>query len=751
MILAFFFIDTFYHTTLTQGVYDFANEFDILPQSSSPNNNNKGGGGGSGGGADVSSPLKGMVVGGNRSSQAHQYHRRGGGESGFSPPTSSMIDHDAGGRHRPLTGLARDGSPATVFGGKMGTSPPMSARRNANNLSSLSKGMMNSNNSGGRGDDRQVRPPLFATNTVTASTNDALTKENDAIIGAKQQVEQKDPYDEKEANEARDASTKLLVQIAEYLESTKTEEERELEEKRKEAASGRKRKTPVKKSGAAVKKEEEENIVGNNAMMMSTPPPSLPRKVSNVTATTTPNVNATPQQIKGGLKSFAMKVCEKVKERGTTTYDEVSDALVADVLAEREKEGIPLSIGGGSNRKKVNKKKDEEEEEEEGNEDEAMTEGDGLSSPNRRIKVEAKVKVKDDDDTKEATEDVGKKKKANKTPPSKSGTTTPQGTKEKKKSKRANETVDEKNIRRRVYDALNVLIAINVVSRDKNEEKKTITWNGIGIEFGDAFLYGDLAAPPKDKNEKQDDAKREKDAIMKKKKIEEEEEEEEEQMIMKKEELTVEEQEENETENRETRERIRKKALYLAELTEQFDALLSLVQRNERNEIEAQKKVATPKKESSTMAEGATTKKGGASASAKKKSAKKDNVETTTTVAEDDDVPFVPDGIQLPFILVQTDQKATVEVEISEDQRVVHFDFNESPFQVYDGNYVLKHTEGIQTEMAKMKKERMQRLGVKKYDESIFQSPEEEKEEEEEEAPQATTPKKAKKTKKTPP
>ena len=639
----------------------------------------------------------------------------------------------------------------------MGTSPPMSARRNANNLSSLSKGMMNSNNSGGRGDDRQVRPPLFATNTVTASTNDALTKENDAIIGAKQQVEQKDPYDEKEANEARDASTKLLVQIAEYLESTKTEEERELEEKRKEAASGRKRKTPVKKSGAAVKKEEENDVVGNNAMMMSTPPPSLSRKVSNAAATTTPNVNATPQQIKGGLKSFAMKVCEKVKERGTTTYDEVSDALVADVLAEREKEGIPLSIGGGSNRKKVNKKKedeDEDEEEEEGNEDEAMTEGDGLSSPIRRNKVEVKVKVKDDDDTKEATvEDDGKKKKANKTPPSKSGTTTPQGTKEKKKSKRANETVDEKNIRRRVYDALNVLIAINVVSRDKNEEKKkTITWNGIGEEFGEAFLYGDLAAPPRDKNEKQDDAKREKDVIMKKKKEEEEQQQQQQQqMIMKKEELTVEEQEENETENRETRERIRKKALYLAELTEQFDALLSLVQRNERNEIEAQKKVATPKKESSTMAEGATTKKGGASASAKKKSAKKDNVETTTTVAEDDDVPSVPDGIQLPFILVQTDQKATVEVEISEDQRVVHFDFNESPFQVYDGNYVLKHTEGIQTEMAKMKKERMQRLGVKKYDESIFQSPEEEKEEEEEEAPQATTPKKAKRTKKTPP
>ena len=56
----------------------------------------------------------------------------------------------------------------------------MSARRNANNLSSLSKGMTN-NNSGGRGDDRQVRPLLFATNTVTAKVpmTTLLTKENE--------------------------------------------------------------------------------------------------------------------------------------------------------------------------------------------------------------------------------------------------------------------------------------------------------------------------------------------------------------------------------------------------------------------------------------------------------------------------------------------------------------------------------------------------------------------------------------------
>jgi len=628
----------------------------------------------------------------------------------------------------------------------MGASPPMSARRNANNLSSLSRGMNNNN---------RVRPPLFS-NTgvdVTANVGEGANQNN---IGAtiKQEEKEKDPYDEKEANEARDSSTKLLAEIAEYLESTKTEEEIEREERRKEAASGRKRKTPVKKSSATAKKEGEENN-DENAMMMSTPPPSSSRKASNAAATTTPNTNATPLQIKGGLKSFAMKVCEKVKERGTTTYDDVSDALVADVLAEREKEGIPLSLG--SNRKKVNKKKEEKD----GNENEGILEGDGLSSPKRRNKVEVKEETNDDDDK---DDDGGKvKQQQKKKTPSKSEattttTTTPQGTKEKKKSKRANETVDEKNIRRRVYDALNVLIAINVVSRDKNEDKKkTITWRGIGEEFGDASLFGDLAAPPRDKSEKQShDAKREEEDLLMKKKQKEEKEEEK----MKEEELSTDEQEAIEKEYRETRERIRKKALYLSELTEQFDALLSLVQRNQRNEMEAQKKMATVKKEPPAIKTDATTKKGGGSATAKKKiateSAKKGEKEnmaiTTTTVAEDDNnVPSAPDGIQLPFILVQTDQKATVEVEISEDQRVVHFDFNESPFQVYDGNYVLKHTEGIKEGMAKMKKERMQRLGVKNYDESIFRSPEEGEEEDKAEAHATmTTPKKAKKTKKTP-
>ncbi|PNY09863.1 transcription factor-like protein DPB-like [Trifolium pratense] len=38
----------------------------------------------------------------------------------------------------------------------------------------------------------------------------------------------------------------------------------------------------------------------------------------------------------------------------------------------------------------------------------------------------------------------------------------------------------------------------------------------------------------------------------------------------------------------------------------------------------------------------------------------------------------------------QTRPHATVEVEISEDMQLVHFDFNSSPFELHDDNYVLK-------------------------------------------------------------
>ncbi|CAI9099614.1 OLC1v1036464C2 [Oldenlandia corymbosa var. corymbosa] len=139
---------------------------------------------------------------------------------------------------------------------------------------------------------------------------------------------------------------------------------------------------------------------------------------------------------------------------------------------------------------------------------------------------------------------------------------------------------DEKNIRRRVYDALNVLMAMDIISKDKKE----IQWKGL---------------PRTSLND-----------------IEE----------LKNERLGL-------------RSRIDKKAAYLEELEEQYIGLQNLIQRNER-------------------------------------------------LYGSGNAPS--GGVALPFILVQTRPHATVEVEISEDMQLVHFDFNSTPFELHDDNYVLK-------------------------------------------------------------
>ncbi|KAJ1391221.1 Winged helix-like DNA-binding domain superfamily [Sesbania bispinosa] len=139
---------------------------------------------------------------------------------------------------------------------------------------------------------------------------------------------------------------------------------------------------------------------------------------------------------------------------------------------------------------------------------------------------------------------------------------------------------DEKNIRRRVYDALNVLMAMDIISKDK----KDIQWKGL---------------PRTSLND-----------------IEE----------LKAERLGL-------------RNRIEKKAAYLQELEDQYLGLQNLIQRNEQ-------------------------------------------------LYSSGNAPS--GGVSLPFILVQTRPHATVEVEISEDMQLVHFDFNSTPFELHDDNYVLK-------------------------------------------------------------
>ncbi|KAG5070305.1 hypothetical protein JHK85_002682 [Glycine max] len=139
---------------------------------------------------------------------------------------------------------------------------------------------------------------------------------------------------------------------------------------------------------------------------------------------------------------------------------------------------------------------------------------------------------------------------------------------------------DEKNIRRRVYDALNVLMAMDIISKDKKE----IQWKGL----------------PR---------------------------------------TSLSDMEELKSERLGLRNRIEKKAAYLQELEEQYIGLQKLIQRNEQ-------------------------------------------------LYSSGNAPN--GGVSLPFILVQTRPHATVEVEISEDMQLVHFDFNSTPFELHDDNYVLK-------------------------------------------------------------
>lgn len=139
----------------------------------------------------------------------------------------------------------------------------------------------------------------------------------------------------------------------------------------------------------------------------------------------------------------------------------------------------------------------------------------------------------------------------------------------------------EKNIRRRVYDSINVLMALDVITKHKKE----IHWKGLpGTNVMDAAEIKALRV-----------------------KLET---------------------------------RIGKKEAYLKDLEEQIAALQNLMLRNQK-----------------LLESGYVSSQG---------------------------------GFSLPFILVQASPNATVEIEISEDMQLVHFDFNSTPFSLHDDAYILK-------------------------------------------------------------
>mmetsp|Transcript_19439 Transcript_19439/g.41866 ORF Transcript_19439/g.41866 Transcript_19439/m.41866 type:complete len:303 (-) Transcript_19439:881-1789(-) len=108
-----------------------------------------------------------------------------------------------------------------------------------------------------------------------------------------------------------------------------------------------------------------------------------------------------------GLRHFSMMVCKKVEEKGKTSYNEVADELVQQVVAERRKE-----------------------------------------DPTSKF--------------------------------------------------------DEKNIRRRVYDALNVLMAMDIITK----EKKEISWKGLPTS-----AHADLDMLQREKEHRQQEVQRKREAL----------------------------------------------------------------------------------------------------------------------------------------------------------------------------------------------------------------------------------------------
>ncbi|CAH2074337.1 unnamed protein product [Thlaspi arvense] len=166
---------------------------------------------------------------------------------------------------------------------------------------------------------------------------------------------------------------------------------------------------------------------------------------------------------------------------------------------------------------------------------------------------------------------------------------------------------DEKNIRRRVYDALNVLMAMDIISKDKKE----IQWRGLPRTSLSDVEELKVFNPPNILCSK---ARLESFPEFKV------------YIFLQAERLSL-------------RSRIEKKTAYSQELEEQYVGLQNLIQRNEH-------------------------------------------------LYSSGNAPS--GGVALPFILVQTRPHATVEVEISEDMQLVHFDFNSTPFELHDDNFVLK-------------------------------------------------------------
>ncbi|KAL7552773.1 hypothetical protein ACHAWF_016025 [Thalassiosira exigua] len=259
-----------------------------------------------------------------------------------------------------------------------------------------------------------------------------------------------------------------------------------------------------------------------------------------------------PYSTSRGLRHFSMKVCEKVEEKGTTTYNEVADELVRELKQAEE-------------------------------------------AINAAAAARGEVPIK----------------------------------KKRKSSGKTKKNHDDKNIRRRVYDALNVLMAMDIITKDKKE----ITWRGLPGSRVHEGSRSNGNSPGKRR-----------DGLSRRQRVQ---------------------QLKEDVSKRQGD--IRKKRECLQELMVQNVCFQNLLGRNHAREVEDQRRVSSS---------------GGALTGERKREQVKLADECEVKEIKDEKIP-------LPFLIVSTDSRAVVQCEMCPERTNVSFDFN-LPFEINDDNEILK-------------------------------------------------------------
>lgn len=321
------------------------------------------------------------------------------------------------------------------------------------------------------------------------------------------------------------------------------------------------------------------------------------------TSNTTPPTNKAYK----GLRHFSLMVCKKVEEKGTTTYNEVADELVRQILDDR------------SNSKNADGAADT------ANEDSTVT------------------------------------------------STTTNTPSPRKEPHQTHTKFDEKNIRRRVYDALNVLMAMNIIIKDK----KAIMWRGLPTSLASASMIlpdGCIPIPPAPPMESFQSVQNDIQARTKK---------------------------------------IQKKREMIKEFVLQHVCFRNLVERNYQREQQLQKEKAmetsikdqsskspspsldseqnVPGKTSSNSSNSGTTTHTQTSSESKHQQ-QRDQQDEQSQKKKKQQKLLLDNKIPLPFIVINTNKNAVIQCNMSRDLTDVMFDFT-MPFEINDDNSILKRLQ----------------------------------------------------------